>query len=135
MKKTLMIALAGMMLFAFTQCGGNKGSKEFQDNKALSEKFEKAINDAQTCDELQDAVLEVLISGMAVEEYAEEDKMTEAEQAEMEKLGEKLEKLMEEKVAKLGCDDEEEVEEETEQTVEDIEQTVEDIQEAVEETK
>ena len=130
-----MIALAGMMLFAFTQCGGNKGSKEFQDNKALSEKFEKAINDAQTCDELQDAVLEVLISGMAVEEYAEEDKMTEAEQAEMEKLGEKLEKLMEEKVAKLGCDDEEEVEEETEQTVEDIEQTVEDIQEAVEETK
>ena len=135
MKKTLMIALAGMMLFAFTQCGGNKGSKEFQDSKALSEKFEKAINDAQTCDELQDAVLEVLISGMAVEEYAEEDKMTEAEQAEMEKLGEKLEKLMEEKVAKLGCDDEEEVEEEIEQTVEDIEQTVEDIEEAVEETK
>ena len=135
MKKTLMIALAGMMLFAFTQCGGNKGSKEFQDNKALSEKFEKAINEAQTCDELQDAVLEVLISGMTVEEYAEEDKMTEAEQAEMEKLGEKLEKLMEEKVAKLGCDDEEEVEEEIEQTVEDIEQTVEDIQEAVEETK
>jgi len=135
MKKTLMIALAGMMLFAFTQCGGNKGSKEFQDNKALSEKFEKAINDAQTCDELQDAVLEVLISGMAVEEYAEEDKMTEAEQAEMEKLGEKLEKLMEAKVARLGCEDEEEVEEETEQTVEDIEQTVEDIQEAVEETK
>ena len=130
-----MIALAGMMLFAFTQCGGNKGSKEFQDSKALSEKFEKAINDAQTCDELQDAVLEVLISGMAVEEYAEEDKMTEAEQAEMEKLGEKLEKLMEEKVAKLGCDDEEEVEEEIEQTVEDIEQTVEDIEEAVEETK
>ena len=135
MKKTLMIALAGMMLFAFTQCGGNKGSKEFQDNKALSEKFEKAINEAQTCDELQDAVLEVLISGMTVEEYAEEDKMTEAEQAEMEKLGEKLEKLMEEKVAKLGCDDEEEVEEEIEQTVEDIEKTVEDIQEAVEETK
>ena len=47
MKKTLMIALAGMMLFAFTQCGGNKGSKEFQDSKALLEKlseiFEKAM--------------------------------------------------------------------------------------------
>jgi hypothetical protein len=135
MKKTLMIALAGMMLFAFTQCGGNKESKEFQDNKALTEKFEQAINEAQTCDELQDAVLEVLISGMAMDEYAEEDKMTEAEQAEIEKLGEKLEKLMEEKVAKLGCEDEEEVEEEIEQTVEDIEQTVEDIEEAVEETK
>ena len=135
MKKTLMIALAGMMLFAFTQCGGNKSSKEFQDNKALTEKFEKAINEAQTCDELQDAVLSVLLSGMAMDEYAEEDKMTEAEQAELEKLGEKLEELMQAKVAKLGCEDEEEVEEETEQTVEDIEQTVEDIQEAVEETK
>ena len=57
MKKTLMIALAGMMLFAFTQCGGNKGSKEFEDNKAMFEKLEKAINDSQTCDELEDAAL------------------------------------------------------------------------------
>ncbi len=122
MKKTLMIALAGMMLFAFTQCGGNKGSKEFQDNKALFEKLEKAINDSQTCDELEDAALNILFSSLAVEEYAEEDKMTEAEQAEIEKLGEKLEKVMEAKVAKLGCEEENEepVEETIEETVEEV---------------
>ena len=122
MKKTLMIALAGIMLFAFTQCGGNKGSKEFQDNKALFEKLEKAINDSQTCDELEDAALNILFSSLAVEEYAEEDKMTEAEQAEIEKLGEKLEKVMEAKVAKLGCEEENEepVEETIEETVEEV---------------
>ena len=122
MKKTLMIALAGVMLFAFTQCGGNKGSKEFQDNNALFEKLEKAINDSQTCDELEDAALNILFSSLAVEEYAEEDKMTEAEQAEIEKLGEKLEKAMEAKVAKLGCEEENEepVEETIEETVEEV---------------
>ena len=126
MKKTLMIALAGMMLFAFTQCGSdNKGSKEFQDNKALFEKLEKAIDESQTCDELEDAALTILLSGLAMEEYADEDKMTEAEKAEMEKLGEKLEKIMEAKVAKLGCDDEDEEpvetpEETTEEPVEEV---------------
>ena len=65
MKKTLMIALAGMMLFAFTQCGGSsKESKEFQDSKEMSEQFEKAIHDAQTCDELQNSVLEILFGGI-----------------------------------------------------------------------
>ena len=49
MKKTLMIALAGMMLFAFTQCGGKvaKGSKEYQDNMELYNKLEKSIKDAK----------------------------------------------------------------------------------------
>ena len=123
MKKTLMIALAGMMLFAFTQCGGNKGSKEFQDSKALIEKLEKAINESKTCEELENAALTVLFSGFAMEEYAEEDKMTEAEKAELEKLGEKLEKVMEAKVAELGC------EEENEETIDEtIEEHVEEVQ-------
>ena len=127
MKKTLMIALAGMMLFAFTQCGGNKGSKEFQDSKALLEKLEKAINDSKTCEELENAALTILFSGMAMEEYAEEDKMTEAEKAELEKLSENFEKAMEAKVAELGCENEEEnvVEEEIEEIVDD---TIEEIQ-------
>ena len=61
MKKTLLIALAGMMLFAFTQCGGKgtpKGSKEFQDNMELYNRIEKTVKDAKTCDELQEAVLD-----------------------------------------------------------------------------
>lgn len=127
MKKTLIIALAGFMMFAFTQCGGeNKGSKEFQDSKALLEKLEKAVNESKTCEELEDAALTILFSGIAMEEYAEEDKMTEAEKTELEKLGEKLEKVMEAKVAQLGCEDEGEniVEEEIEET---IDETIEEI--------
>ena len=107
MKKTLTIALAGMMLFAFTQCGGGtkKGSKEFQDNMELYDKIEKTVKDAKTCDELQEAVLGVLFMGIAKDKsYAEDEKMTEAEKAELEKLGEKLQKVMEDKAEKLGCE-------------------------------
>ena len=107
MKKLLSIAIAGMMLFAFTQCGGNKGSKEFQESKELIEKLETAVKDAKTCDELQEAALAVLLGGLAMSEYAEDEKMTESEKAEIEKLGEKLEEVMENQVKKLGCEDEE----------------------------
>lgn len=106
MKKTLTIALAGMMLFAFTQCGGNsKGSKEFQDSKELLNKLETAVKDAKTCDELKEAALGLLFSGLAAPTYTDEEKMTESEKEEIEKLGKKLEEVMESKVEKLGCDD------------------------------
>ena len=109
MKKTLLIALAGMMLFAFTQCGGKgtpKGSKEFQDNMELYNRIEKTVKDAKTCDELQEAVLGMLFVGLAKDKsYAEDEKMTEAEKAELDKLGEKLQKVMEDSAKKLGCDD------------------------------
>ena len=110
MKKTLLIALAGMMLFAFTQCGGkgtSKGSKEFQDNKELFDKLEKAVKEAKTCDELQEAALAVLFMGLANDKtYADDEKMTESEKAEIEKLGSKIEEVMNEQVEKLGCDEE-----------------------------
>ena len=86
------------------------------------------------CEELEDAALAVLFSGLAMEKYAEEDKMTEAEKEEIEKLGQKLEKIMEDKVAALGCDDEEEIEEaveEVEEAVEEVEETVEEVVEEV----
>lgn len=108
MKKTLLIALAGMMLFAFTQCGGGKakGSKEYQDTKALIEKLETAVKDANSCDELQEAALAVIFSGLAMEKYTEEEKMTESEKAEIEKLGKELEEVIEKQTKKLGCEDE-----------------------------
>jgi len=108
MKKALIIALAGMMLFAFTQCGGGttKGSKEFTETKALYEKLEKAAKDAKTCDELQEAAIGLLFSGLANGEYADEDKITEKEKEEIEKYLEKIGKLIEEKTKKLGCEDE-----------------------------
>ena len=109
MKKTLMIALAGMMLFAFTQCGGGKakGSQEFQDSKELFSKIETAVKDAKTCDELQEAVLAMLFGGLASKDYTDDQKMTDSEKEEIEKLGKKLEEAMESKIKDLGCEDDE----------------------------
>lgn len=106
MKKTLLIALAGMMLFAFTQCGGGtkKGSKEFQDNMELYNKIEKTVKDAKTCEDLQEAVLGMLVMGMANKSYAEDEKITETEKAELEKLGDKLQNVIEDCAKKLGCE-------------------------------
>ena len=112
MKKTLIIALAGIMLFAFSQCGGNggtkvaKGSKEFQDNMELYQKIEKAIKDTKTGEELSEAVLGVLFMGLANDKnYADDEKMTEAEKAELEKYGEKFEELFQKQAEKLGCEE------------------------------
>ena len=115
MKKTLIIALAGMMLFAFTQCGGNggnaggkvaKGSQEFQDNMEQYKKVEEAIKNAKTCDELGETLLGMLFMGLADDkDYAEEDRMTEAEKAELEKYGEKFEEIFKKQAYKLGCEE------------------------------
>lgn len=112
MKKTLILALAGMLLFAFTQCGGNggakvaKGSKQFQDNMEQYKKVEQAIKDAKTCDELGETLLGLFFMSLADDDdYAEEERMTEAEKAELEKYGEKFEELFHNKADKLGCEE------------------------------
>lgn len=110
MKKTMIIALAGLMMFAFTQCGGNsaktaKGSKEFKENMELLQKFEKLVNDANTCDELQEAALTLLFSGLASNDYAEEDKMTEEEEQKLTDYGDEIGKIIEKKSEKLGCEE------------------------------
>lgn len=112
MKRTILIALAGIMLFAFSQCGGNggskvaKGTKEFQDNMELYKQMEKAIKDTKTCDELGEAVLGVLLMGLANEnDYADEEKMTEAEKEELEKYGDKFEEIFKKQADKLGCEE------------------------------
>ena len=108
MKKTLMIALAGMMLFAFTQCGGKvaKGSKEYQDNMELYNKLEKSIKDAKTCDELSEALVATFLAGLANDKtYTDEEKMTEAEEAELKKYGESFEELLKKQADKLGCEE------------------------------
>ena len=105
MKKTLMIALSGMMLFAFTQCGGNKGSKEYQDGLNIYEQVEKSIKAANTCEELEQAVNDMLTMALATEQkYAEEEKANEKEQAELNQFGDKLRDLYMEKSEKLNCD-------------------------------
>lgn len=105
MKKTVIIALAGMMMFAFTQCGGSKGSKEYVETKELYEKIEDLINDATDCDELQEAAFTLLFSGLAGGNYTDEEKMTESEEAELDEFIERLGDKLELKAARFGCDE------------------------------
>ena len=107
MKKTIIIALAGIMMFAFTQCGGGvSGSKEYQDNMKMYKEVEKTIKNAKTCDELSDAIMSMLLMGLADNnEYADNEKMTEAEEAELEKYGESFEELFKKQADKLGCEE------------------------------
>ena len=95
MKKTLMIALAGMMLFAFTQCGGG-GSKEFQVRKKATKELIDLANSAKTCEDLMSEELEKKAEKIesemekSLKDLKEEDKMTKEEQAELEKLEKEL---------------------------------------------
>lgn len=106
MKKTLIIALAGIMMFAFTQCGGSKGSKEYVETRELYQIIEKMVDDATTCDELQEAVFTLIFSGLASDDYTDEEKMTEAEEAKLEEYLEKIGQRVEKKSAQFGCDEE-----------------------------
>lgn len=118
MKKTLIIALAGMMMFAFTQCGGGtkdggevttSSTKQYKETKEMYEELQKAVNEADDCEELQEAALALVFGALAGSfgEYADDEKMTEKEQTEIDKLTEKIGKDIESKSEKLGCDEEE----------------------------
>ena len=86
MKKTFMIALAGLMLFAFTQCGG--GSKEFQDSKKAIKEQISILKGIKTCEDLEKAEekLEKISDEMDEKEYDEKDQMTPEEKEEFQKL-------------------------------------------------
>ena len=124
MKKTLIIALAGMMLFAFTQCGGNKnenGKKEdktetkttkateqYTEMKEAFEEVEKMIKDTKDCEELKEAAFAVALGALAVElggdDYTAEEKMTEKEKEQFNKMIEDLGDKAQKKAKQLGCD-------------------------------
>ena len=125
MKKTLIFALAGMMLFAFTQCGGNKNengkedkaktetkstkaSKQFAEMKEAYDEIEKMIKDTKDCEELKEAAFAVALGALAVElggeDYAAEEKMTEKEKEQFNKIIEDLSNKAQKKAEQLGCD-------------------------------
>ena len=54
MKKLIVTVLSGIMLMGFVSCGGG-GSKEFKDTKAILDKYEKAVDNAKTCEEVNAA--------------------------------------------------------------------------------
>lgn len=107
MKKSLIIALAGIMMFAFTQCGGGgtpKGSKEFQDNMEMYKKMEKSVKQAKTCDELGEVLTNAFMMAFDDDkDYADDEKMTKEEKDELEKYGDQFQELFHKQAEKLGC--------------------------------
>lgn len=104
MKKTVLIALAGMMLFSFTQCG----SKEYKAEKAMAKAEKKAIKKAKTCEDL-DKNLEK-VEDEFYEKYKDvkfegKQKMTEKEEKKIIELGKEIDKLYDEAEKKLCKDD------------------------------
>ncbi len=83
MKKILIIALAGLMMLAFTQCGGESGTKQFKDMKKAIISQTKAVKNAKSCDELHD----IGNDPVDMKEYSKEEQMTKEEYAELEKIG------------------------------------------------
>ena len=128
MKKTLIIALAGMMLFAFTQCGGNNngkeketkneqaveetttvtGNKQFTDMMSAYDELGKTLKNVTTCDELEEVEMALVLGSLAIDlgssQYADEDKMSEKEQEKLKETIEKLLKDAEKKADELGCE-------------------------------
>lgn len=117
MKKSLLIALVGFLFFALTSCGdstkANKESKEFAAAKAYIEKYDKAFQNAQSCDELETIMeqMEEEAAGLDSDNFAEEDRITDAEEDALKDLVMGWLETIQKKVNELGCD-EEEVEEE-----------------------
>ena len=101
MKKTLFIAIAGMMLLSFTQCGGGKGSKEYRDLVKHINETEKLIKNAKSCEDM-DKVTDYFY-GMDEPEYAKEDQMTIEENKQLLEQIKKMDELFDEKKDKL-CD-------------------------------
>jgi len=123
MKKTIIIALAGIMMFAFTQCGGGKNengkedkteiksakaTKQFTEMKEAYDEIEKMIKDTKDCEELKEAAFAVALGSLALElggdEYTAEDKMTEKEKEQFNKIIEDLSNKAQKKAEQLGCD-------------------------------
>ena len=124
------------MMLAFAQCGGSKGSKEFQDNKELMNKLEKAVKESKTCDELEGAVFAVALSAIATadKEYADNEKMTDKEKESIEKMSKDIEDLMTKKTEELGCEGDDSLFSDLSDDVEDLgEEAEEFVEDAVEE--
>lgn len=115
MKKTLLIALAGMMMFAFTQCGNKsdkkgekteevKGSQEYKDTYQALNEMTKIVENGKDCDQIEDQI-EKIIDKYSEIRYEDNDRMTEEEEEKIEELWDKFEELSEKKSDELGCYD------------------------------
>ena len=94
--------LCAIMILTFVSCH----SKEYKDSKKFLLKFEKAIDKAKDCDDLQEAIedFEDLAEEMDEKEYDDSQLASDKEEEEIEELAKKLNKKIEKKAKKL-CDD------------------------------
>ena len=100
--KKIIIFLGAIMVLSFVSCH----SKEYKDSKKLLIKFEKAIDKAKDCDDLQEAFedFEDIAEEIEDKEYDDSQMMSDEEEAELDKMVKGLEKKFEKKAKKL-CDD------------------------------
>ena len=121
MKKTFLIALAGMMLFAFTQCGGDdskkngekndndkeesvKGSAGYKAAKKMFKDWETAISKAKDCNDLKNTVQNFSIEfEKFAKNYSEKD-LSEDENKEMEKISKSVQEKYNKKAEDFVCD-------------------------------
>ena len=100
------MALAGVTLFTFTQCGSLKVSKEYKDVSNLLEECEKSIKKASSCEDLENAASNLAMGIFSLKEYKGKDKMNEKEEEELLKHTDKIQTLYNIKASALGCEEE-----------------------------
>ena len=101
------MALVSMTLFAFTQCGSLKVSKEYKDVSNLLEKCEKSVKKASSCEDLKNVTSNLLMEILSLKEYECKDKMNEKEEEVLLKRTDKIQTLYNIKASALGCEEEE----------------------------
>lgn len=102
MKKTLFALVMSVIMIGLASCGGNNGhSKAFNESKKILDNVKEEVQKAKDCDELDMATFGIL--GLLGVEGV--DEMPDAEQEELSKITEEIDKVLEAKKVELNCQD------------------------------
>lgn len=109
MKKTLLAVIMGIIMISLVSCSssrrGVKRSKILKQTEQIINEAVKEVNQASDCEELENATFNAVIGLIFVPDI---DKMSPEEEAEFDKILEKLSRAYEYKKDLLGCVDEDE---------------------------
>lgn len=104
MKRTFLFALVGVIALAFASCG-EKQSKQYTEMKEAVENLTQQVTEVTSCDAMQ-GIMESVVDLMG-KQYDEADRMNEKEDGLIKTACEKLQTVIEEKIASLGgCNEE-----------------------------
>ena len=104
MRKSLLFALTGALLFALVSCG-TKESKQFKATKAGLENIQQKMDAVTSCEDLDMLGLELLSIGFNEDNYADNEKMTAEEMEKINELMDAFSKKAVGKSADLGCNE------------------------------